>query len=96
MGNEHNPISIRIRQVQDLWLKVRSEKPHARAFVMNYTPEDYALIEGFIGIESTPHGISDDTFLVFHTLLDNKGIFFKSVIEQWLNVLKALMYCTKS
>lgn len=88
MDNEHNPISIRIRQVQDLWLKVRSEKPHARAFVMNYTPEDYALIEGFIGIESTPHGISDDTFLVFRTLLDNKGDFYKSLIEQWITAFE--------
>lgn len=84
MDNEHNPISVRIRQVQDLWLKARGEKPRARAFVMNYTPEDYALIEGFIGIESTPHGISDDTFLVFRTLLDNKVDFYKSLIEQWI------------
>lgn len=88
MDNEHNPISVRIRQVQDLWLKARGEKPRARAFVMNYTPEDYVLTEGFIGIESTPHGISDDTFLVFRTLLDNKVDFYKSLIEQWITAFE--------
>jgi len=84
MKNEHNPISIRVRQVQDLWLKMRKENPYARAFTLNYEPEDYALIEGFIGVESTPHGISDDTFLVFRTLLSNKTNFYKSLIEQWI------------
>ncbi|WP_025064645.1 hypothetical protein [Prevotella disiens] len=75
MDNEHNPISIRIRQVQELWLKVRSEKPHARAFVMNYTPEDYALIEGLSVLNLLHMEFQMTHFSFFALFLTTKEIF---------------------
>ncbi len=84
MNNEHNPLSVRIRTVQELWLNQSRKFPDARIFVLNYKQEDNILVEGFVGVESTEHGISDDIFLVFRTHLEEQGQMLHSLIAQWI------------
>lgn len=88
MNNEHNPIAIRVRTVQELWIESRETHPKARVFSISCLPEDNVLVQGFVGLESTPHGMSDDTFLVFKTRMDDKVSFYTNLIEQWINAFQ--------
>lgn len=84
MNNEHNPIAIRIRKIQELWNNQSSQALDARIFVLNYEQEDNFLVESFINIEATEHGLSNDIFLVFKARLDSEGDLLHTLSEQWL------------
>lgn len=88
MNNEHNPLSVRIRTLQELWLKQSLNYRDARIFVLNYKQEDNILVEGFVGVESTEYGLSNDIFLVFRTRLEEQGQLLHSLISQWLDAFE--------
>ena len=79
MNNLHNPIAVRVQRVQELWLKQSTAYPQVRVFVLRYEPSDAPLIEGFLALEPTEHGLSDDTFLLFRVSLNSTEQLLKAI-----------------
>ena len=46
INNEHNPIAIRISNVQDLWIENREKFPDAKIYCLVCEPTDYQIVEG--------------------------------------------------
>lgn len=84
MNNLHNPIAVRVQRVQELWLKESTAHPQARVFILRYEPSDAPLVEGFLALEPTEHGLSDDTFLLFRVSLNNTEQLLKAIISEWI------------
>lgn len=53
INNEHNPIAIRISNVQDLWIENREKFPDAKIYCLVCEPTDYQIVEGFIRLEAS-------------------------------------------
>ncbi len=88
MNNEHNPIAIRIGNIQTLWEKERKKNKQARLFAIVSSSEDYSLIEGFFKLESSPYGSSEDSFVVFFVDFENKATFYSNLIQFWLDTFE--------
>ena len=88
MNNLHNPIAVRVQRVQELWLKQSTAYPQTRVFVLRYEPSDAPLVEGFLALEPTEHGLSDDTFLLFRVSLNSTAQLLKAIISEWINTFQ--------
>ncbi|CAA0244548.1 hypothetical protein [Tenacibaculum maritimum] len=88
MNNEHNPMAVRIGNIQMLWEKTRQKNKQARLFALVSKSEDYPLVEGFFKLESSPYGKSPDTFVVFFMEFQGKEAFYHSLIQNWLDVFE--------
>lgn len=88
MNNLHNPIAVRVQRVQELWLKQSTAYPQARVFVLRYESSDAPLVEGFLALEPTEHGLSDDTFLLFRVSLNSTAQLLKAIISEWINTFQ--------
>lgn len=84
MNNEHNPIAVRIDKIGALWEHTRRNNPDVRLFCMSCQTDDMPLVEGFLRLECSAYGKSEDTFVVFKTDFDNKTDFFIFLISEWL------------
>ena len=84
MNNAHNPIAVRVDNIQKIWNKTRAAKPKAQIFSMVCFAEDYPLIDGFIRLESSAYGKSEDSFVAFSIDFYNKKDFYTTLIEQWI------------
>ena len=84
INNEHNPITIRINSIQDLWLENREKHPDSKIYCLVCEPSDYQLLEGFIRLEASPNGRSSDIIVGFKTEYEDKENFYKFLIEEWL------------
>lgn len=84
MNNEHNPIAYRINKVSKLWDNTRLKNPKAKFFQFLCEQEDFILINGFIQIEASQHGKSNDSFLMFSIDFENENQFLYDFIEEWL------------
>lgn len=82
--NEHNPLSIRLNNIQDLWIEKREKHPDSKIYCLVCEPSDYQLLEGFIMIEASPQGRSSDIIVGFKTGYEDKEHFYKFLIEEWL------------
>lgn len=89
MNNEHNPIAIRVGQIQDLWIQRRQECPDAKVYCLTCNQEDYPLLEGFIRLEGSPYGKSDDTILAFMTDYESPTVLYSSLINEWITSFEA-------
>lgn len=85
MNNEHNPIAIRIGNIQTLWDKARKRNPNIRLFSLVSQSEDYPLVEGFFRLESSPYGKTEDFFIVFFIDFNDKQTFYEDLIRFWLD-----------
>jgi hypothetical protein len=84
MNNAHNPIAVRVENIQKIWNKTRADKPKAQIFSMICNTEDYPLVDGFIRLESSAYGKSEDSFVGFSIDFYDKKDFYTTIIEQWL------------
>ncbi|MCC9073883.1 hypothetical protein LNQ49_20060 [Flavobacterium sp. F-65] len=84
MNNAHNPIAVRVENIQKIWNKTRTDKPKARLFSMVCFTDDFPLVDGFIRLESSAYGKSDDSFVAFGFDFYDKKAFYTTIIEQWI------------
>lgn len=84
MNNAHNPIAIRVENIQKIWKKARDKQPKARIFSLITFTEDFPLVDGFIRLESSAYGVSKDSFVFFDIDFFDKKVFFTALIEQWI------------
>lgn len=84
MNNAHNPIAVRVENIQKIWNKTRAAKPKAQVFSMVCFTEDYPLVDGFIRLESSAYGKSEDSFVAFSIDFYDKKEFYITIIEQWI------------
>lgn len=84
MNNEHNPIAVRIGNIQQIWNKARIDNPKARLFNMVCTAEDYPLVNGFLKLECSQYGKSSDLLVGNFVDFVDKNSFYFTLIEQWL------------
>lgn len=84
MNNAHNPIAVRVDNIQKIWNKTRAAKPKAQVFSMVCFAEDYPLVDGFIRLESSAYGKSEDSFVAFVLDFYDKKDFYTTIIEQWI------------
>jgi hypothetical protein len=84
MNNTHNPIAVRVENIQKIWNKTRAEKPNAQVFSMVCYIEDYPLVDGFIRLESSVYGKLEDSFVAFVIDFHDKKDFYTTIIEQWI------------
>lgn len=84
MNNAHNPIAVRVENIQKIWNKTRADKPNAQVFSMVCYTEDYPLVDGFIRLESSVYGKSEDSFVAFVIDFHDKKDFYTTIIEQWI------------
>jgi hypothetical protein len=87
-NNEHNAIAVRINKIQSYWIKLRKLKPNIRLFRWDFHKDDFVLVNGFLKLESSPHGRSDDTFVIFFNDFDSPVHFTHSLIKDWLNTFE--------
>lgn len=83
MNNEHNPIAIRISNIQDLWIESREKFPDSKVYCLVCEQADYQIVEGFIRLEASEHGCTSDIIVGFKTDYDNKTDFYKFLIQEW-------------
>lgn len=88
MNNAHNPIAVRIENIQKIWNKARANQPKAQVFSMVCYTEDYPLVDGFIRLESSAYGKSEDSFVAFFIDFYDKKDFFSTLIEQWIGTFE--------
>jgi hypothetical protein len=84
MNNAHNPIAVRVENIQKIWNKTRADKPKAQIFSMICYTEDYPLVDGFIRLESSAYGKSEDSFVAFVIDFYDIKDFYTTIIEQWI------------
>lgn len=84
MNNAHNPIAVRVENIQKIWNKTRKEKPKVQIFSMVCFTEDYPLVDGFVRLESSAYGKSEDSFVAFVIDFYSKKDFYTTLIEQWI------------
>lgn len=89
INNEHNPIAIRISNIQDLWIESREKNPDSKVYCLICAPEDYQLVEGFIRLEASEYGRSSDVIVGFRTDYDVKREFYKFLATEWINSFSA-------
>ena len=85
INNEHNPIAIRISNIQSLWIENREKHPDSKIYCLVCEPADYQLIEGFIRLEASEHGCTSDIIVGFKTDFDNKTDFYRFLIKEWIS-----------
>jgi hypothetical protein len=84
MNNAHNPIAVRVENIQKIWNKTRAAKPKVQVFSMVCYTEDYTLVDSFIRLESSAYGRSEDSFVAFSIDFYDKKDFYTTIIEQWI------------
>lgn len=88
-NNEHNPIAIRISNIQDLWIENREKFPDARIYCLVCEPSDYQLVEGFIRLEASEHGRTSDIIVGFKADYDGQTDFYKFLVKEWIRSFAA-------
>ena len=89
INNEHNPIAVRIGNIQDLWLTTRALNPDAKAYVIESSPYDFQLVEGFIRLEASGYGKSSDIIIGFSADYTSPEDFYHTIVESWLSSYEA-------
>ena len=80
MNNAHNPIAVRVENIQKIWNKTRAAKPKVQVFSMVCYTEDYPLVDSFIRLESSAYGRSEDSFVAFSIDFYDKKYFYTTII----------------
>jgi len=84
MNNAHNPIAVRVENIQKIWNKTRKDKPKAKIFSMVCSTDDFPLLDAFIRLECSEYGRSTDSFVAFGIDFYDKKDFYTTIIEQWI------------
>jgi hypothetical protein len=80
--NEHNPITVRLDEMVQVWRK--KVQPQHSLIRWMLKPEDHRMYEGFCRLEASPHGKLDNLFVFFYTPFTNAKTYSHALIENWL------------
>jgi len=83
MNNEHNPIAQLITQIQRTWLEEISPYPKCKLIRFLIDPNETKLYEGFLKLESSPHGKLPDLFIVFLTPFHSIETHSHDILNTW-------------
>ena len=81
--NEHNPITVRIDEMVQVWKK--NVQPQHRLIRWMLKPEDHLMYEGFCRLEASPHGKLDNLFVFFYTPFNQASTYSHALLQNWLN-----------
>jgi hypothetical protein len=81
--NEHNPITVRIDEMVQVWKK--NVQPQHRLIRWMLKPEDHRMYEGFCRLEASPHGKLDNLFVFFYTPFKQASTYSHALLQNWLN-----------
>lgn len=88
MNHEHNPVAVRISRLQEKWTTATEQNQGynlARWVIHN---EDVDFLNGFLKLESSPHGKLDDFFVALFTPFSQPETFSKAIISDWLDMYR--------
>ncbi|MFI8605653.1 hypothetical protein ACIGCP_14400 [Cellulophaga baltica] len=85
MNNEHNPVAQLVTEIQQKWLLEVSPNSHLQWIRWIIKSDQARLYEGFLKLESTPHGAIPDIPVVLLTPFENSNIHSKHLIRDWLD-----------
>lgn len=89
INNEHNPIAIRISNIQDLWIEYREKTPDAKIYCLACEPADFQIVEGFIRLEASEYGRTPDIIVGFKTDYNDTTDFYRFLIKEWITSFSA-------
>lgn len=84
MSTEHNPIAVLVSKIQRKWNEEVHPSNEFKLVRWIIRPEQARLYEGFLKLESSPHGSIGETFVVMLTPFDTKKSFSKNLIAHWI------------
>src|SRR5260221_5425506 len=84
MSNEHNPIAQLVTQIQQKWAAEVS--PHQEYKLVRWLidPDQSKLYEGFLHLESTPHGRLPEMFVTLFKPFRSKESHTNDLVRTWL------------
>lgn len=88
MNHEHNPVAVRIGKLQKEWSNATEKQPAytvARWVIYN---EDIDFLNGFLKLESSPHGSLDEVFVALFTPFSTPESFAKSFVADWIEMYR--------
>lgn len=88
MNTEHNPIAVLVSKIQRKWNEEVHPVPDLKLIRWIIRPEQARLYEGFLKLESSPHGSVPEVFVVMLTPFAEKKSFGKTIIAHWLEQYK--------
>lgn len=88
MSSEHNPIAQLISQIQHKWNSDVTPYPELKLVRWLIIPEQARLYEGFLKLESTPHGSLPDMVIVLLTQFTDKKHHSQHLINDWIEAYK--------
>ena len=88
MNHEHNPVAIRIGKLQEIWFEETEKNPDYNLARWVIHTEDVDFLNGFLKLESTPHGKLADLFVVLFTPFVSEDHFAKALIFDWISMYK--------
>lgn len=88
MSSEHNPIAQLISQLQYKWNSDVTPYPNLKLVRWLIIPEQARLYEGFLKLESTPHGSLPDMVIVLLTQFTDKKLHSEHLCKDWINAYK--------
>lgn len=89
INNEHNPIAIRISNIQDLWIEHREKTPDAKIYCLACEPADFQIVVGFIRLEASEYGRTPDIIVGFKTDYNDTTDFYRFLIKEWITSFSA-------
>ncbi len=88
MSTEHNPIAVLVSKIQQKWNEEVHPFDDYKLVRWIIRSEQARLYEGFLKLESSPHGSIPEVFVVLLTPFDDKKSFSKNLITHWLENYK--------
>lgn len=88
MNTEHNPIAILVSKIQQKWNEEVHPHPEYKLLRWIIRSEQARLYEGFLKLESSPHGSVPEVFVVMLTPFAERKAFSKAIITHWLQQYK--------
>ena len=88
MNTEHNPIAVLVSKIQHKWNAEVHPSNEYKLVRWIIRPEQARLYEGFLKLESSPHGSVPETFVVMLTAFNTKKNFSRELIGHWLEQYK--------
>src|ERR1044072_3363980 len=80
--NEHNPITVRLDEMVNVWKK--NVRPQHNLIRWMLNPEDHRMYEGFCRLEASPHGKLDNLFVFFYTPFSSLKSYTHALMKAWL------------
>lgn len=89
MSTEHNPIAVLVSKIQRKWNEEVHPFENFKLVRWIINAEQARLYEGFLKLESSPHGSIPEVFVVLLTDFESKESFSKKLITHWLGEYKS-------